>query len=376
MGHRTYGGNERRPEVSALTREPPHIGRMDDMKTRSLALLATAAFALTGTQPVLAADKPTLLIKSVRAIDTARHTVVFPIHKGSANGKTVWYILTDASDAAQAKARGLVFAPLLANVGSTMAVKSAGGTWQFAAAPDFTPDRVFKPGPGGFPPAAAAPGAVAAAEYSPFVKVDGGSVVYNAPIVATGDGPFDVDTHRDTADRVLALDPKAGTVTLLLADGFAAGKHVFYISTEASDPGAATLERATYAPSIGTSPQSARLRIFALVNGRDQGFAYAALSGHLAESATTASSASLQTSRNILGGLPAAGPDGGIYDPLWDVSIGAWTKAAVDAGQNVQLTDTDAVQAAADKGRITAPDGKPFGRAGIAVNCPVVAVSL
>ena len=106
-------------EVSALTREPPHIGRMDDMKTRSLALLATAAFALTGTQPVLAADKPTLLIKSVRAIDTARHTVVFPIHKGSANGKTVWYILTDASDAAQAKARGLVFAPLFANVGST-----------------------------------------------------------------------------------------------------------------------------------------------------------------------------------------------------------------------------------------------------------------
>ena len=356
--------------MHAVTR----IARMEAMKTLSVALAAVTAFALTGTPAVRASGEPTLLIKSVRAIDTAQHTVVFPVHKGTAQGKTLWYILTDVSDAAQAKKRGLVFAPQLAGVKATMAVTSAGGTWQFAAAPDFKPDRVFTPGPGGFPPTDAAPGAVAPANYSPFVKIDGGSVVYNAPIVATGDGPFDVTTHGDTADRVLALDPAAGTVTLLLADGFAAGKHVFYISTEASDKGAATLERATYAPFIGTAPESARLRIFALVNGRDQGFAYAALSGNLGESATAANSASLKTSLNILGGLPASGPDGGVYDPLWDVYIGAWTKAAVDAGQNVLLTDTEAVQAAADKGRLTSPGGKPFGRADIAVNCPVVAV--
>jgi hypothetical protein len=346
---------------------------MNGMKTRSLAIL-TSFFLIAGAPVAGAADAPTLLIKSVRAVDTVRHTVVFPVHKGTVHGKTVWYILTDVSDAALAKKLGLVFAPQLAGVGATMAVSSAGGTWQFAAAPDFKPDRTFKPGPGGFPPAAAAPGAIAPANYSPFVKIDGGSAVYNAPIVATGDGPFDVATHRDTADRVLSLDPAAGTVTLLLADGFAAGKRVFYISTEASDPGAATLERATYAPAIGNAPQSARLRIFAIVNGKEQGFAYAALSGHLDESATTATSASLKTSRNVLGGLPATGPDGGIYDPLWDVSIGAWTKAAVAAGQNVVLTDTAAVTAAADAGRLTSPDGKPFGRAGIAVNCPVVAV--
>jgi len=343
------------------------------MKARSLAILATA-LVLAGASPLRAADEPTLLIKSVRAIDTSRHTVVFPVHKGIAHGKTIWYILTDVSDAAQAKKRGLGFAPQLAAAGATMAVSTGGGTWQFAAVPDFKPDRVFKPGPGGFPPAAAAPGATAPAGYSPFVKLDGGAVVYNAPVIAIGDGPFDVTTHRDTADRVLSLDPSAGTVTLLLADGLAGGKRVFYISTEASDPGAATLERATYAPAIGTSPQSGRLRIFAIVNGKEQGFAYAALSGHLAESATTATSASLKTSRNILGGLPATGPGGGIYDPLWDVYVGAWTKAAVAAGQNVLLADTEAVTAAAAAGRLTSPDGKPFGRAGIAVNCPVVAV--
>jgi hypothetical protein len=347
---------------------------MTDMKNRNLATLLAAVVLTVTPLAVRAADEPTLLIKSVRALDTVHHTVVFPIHKGVAAGHTVWYVLTDVSESGEAKKRGLVFAPLLAGVGATMAVSSTGGAWRFAATPNFKPDRVFKPGPGGFPPAAAAPGAVAPAGYSPFVKLDGGSIVYNAPIVATGDGPFDVKTHRDTADRVLALDPVAGTVTLLLADGFAAGKPVFYISTEASDAGAATLERATYAPGIGKSPKSARLRIVAIVNGQQQGFAYAALAGHLAESATTATSASLKTSRNILGGLPAAGPDGGIYDPLWDVYVGAWTKAAVAAGQNVLLRDGDAVTAAASAGRLTAPDGKPFGRAGIAVNCPVVAV--
>ncbi len=347
---------------------------MNRMKIRILAMLA-ASFALAAAPAAQAAGGPTLLIKSVRAIDTTKHTVVFPVHKGTSHGKTVWYILTDVSDSALAKKHGLVFAPLLTGVGSTMAVSSANGVWQFPAAPDFAPDRVFKAGPDGFPPAAAAPGAVAPESYSPFVKIDGKPVVYNAPIVATGDGPFDVTTHRDTADRVLEIDPAAGTVTLLLADGFAGGKRVFYISTEASDKGAAVLERATYAPAIGTSPQNERLRIYAVVNGKEQGFAYAALSGNLNESATTATSGALRTSRNVLGGLPASGPDGGVYDPLWDVYVGAWTKAAVAAGQNVLLTDAAAVTKAADAGRLTSPDGKPLGRAAIAVNCPVVAVA-
>jgi hypothetical protein len=287
----------------------------------------------------------------------------------------VWYILTDVSDAAEAKSRGLDFAPQLAGVGATMEVTRQGGFWDFAAVPDFSPERVFKPGPGGFPPDAAAPGATAPADYSPFVKVKGSSVVYNAPIVATGDGPFDVTRHADTADRVLALDAVSKTVTLLLADGFAEGKRVFYISTEASDKGAATIERATYAPSIGTSPASARLRIFVIVNGQSQGLAFAALHGGLAETATLENSATLQTSRNILGGLPTATATGGIYDPLWDVYVGAWTKEAVDDKTNAQLTGTAAVTHAADAKQLTAPDGKPFGPAGFAVNCPVVAIA-
>ena len=264
-----------------------------------------------------------------------------------------------------------MLAPALAGVGAVQRVSVAAGVWDFPSAPDFSPVRVFVPGATGFPPAKAAPGATASS-YSPFVRVAG--VVYNAPIVATGDEPFDVTRHTNTADRVLTIDKRAGTVTLLLADGFAGGKRVFYISTEASDPGAATIERATYAPSIGAAPQSARLPILVIVNGQSQGLAYAALHGGLSQDATAANSATLKTSRNILGGLPDSGPSGGIYDPLWNVSVGVWSASAVAAHMNVTLTSAGAVQSAVQSKAITGPGGKPFGPVGFDVNCPVIAI--
>ncbi len=339
------------------------------MRTRLL--FAASALAVSLAMPAAAAE-PTLLLRSARAIDTVRNTVVLPLHRGTAEGKTVWYILTDVSDAAAAKAQNLVFAPALASVGATQTVTEKAGVWDFAAAPDFSQGRVFAPGPGGFPPARAVPGATAPAAYSPFVKA--AATVYNAPIVATGEGPFDVTTHANTADRVLAVDKAHGTVTLLLANGFAGGKRVFYISTEASDRGAATIERATYAPAIASAPQSARLPILVIANGQAQGLAFAALHGNLVENATLANSASLKTSRNILGDLPANGPSGGIYDPLWDVSVGAWSDAALAAHRNGTLKSAEDVQKAVAAKLITGPGGKPFGPVGFDVNCPVIAI--
>jgi hypothetical protein len=57
----------------------------------------------------------------------------------------------------------------------------------FAGAPDFAPTRIAEPGPDGFPLAKFAPGAVAGPGYSPFIRFAGSDVVYNAPIVATGE---------------------------------------------------------------------------------------------------------------------------------------------------------------------------------------------
>src|SRR6202043_2789039 len=73
----------------------------------------------------------------------------------------------------------------------------------FQGAPDFSPTRIAEPGPTGFPLKSFSPGAVAGPGYSPFIKIAGSDVVYNAPIVAAGDGPFDVVHHTNTADRVL-----------------------------------------------------------------------------------------------------------------------------------------------------------------------------
>ena len=75
----------------------------------------------------------------------------------------------------------------------------------FQGAPDFSPTRIAEPGPDGFPLAKFQPGAVAGTGYSPFIRIAGSQTVYSAPIVATGDGPFDVVHHTNTGDRVLGI---------------------------------------------------------------------------------------------------------------------------------------------------------------------------
>ncbi len=347
-----------------------------------LALAASLGFAAATGQGVSAAPQPTTLLTSIKSIDVQNHKAVFPVHRGFANGHSVWYVLTDVSDASAAANQGLIFSPAIANVGTTQTITVQDGTWRFSGAPDFSNARVFKPGPTGFPPSQAAPGATAQSAYTPFVRLAGSPIVYNAPIVAVGDGPFDVVRHSNTAQRVLALDPSAKTVTLLLANGFADGKRVLYISTEASDPGAATIERATYVPGLAHASAAARLPIYVIANGQTgsanvhaQGLAFVALDGGLSQEATATNSAQLQSSRNVLDSAPSRSASGnGIYTPLWDVYVGAWSAAATSAHRNAQLTSAAAVTAAVAAHDLTGPDGKAFGPVGFAVNCPVVAI--
>ena len=149
------------------------------------------------------------------------------------------------------------FAPNLANVGIGCPVcvqdvslttprgnKFGEAVAHFQGAPDFSLRRVLKAGPNAFPPAVAKPGGVASRHYSPFIEFRCPKTVYNAPIVATGNGPFDVVRHSDTADRVLKINPakKAGpgqffapSVELLISNGFDSGQPILYISTESSD---------------------------------------------------------------------------------------------------------------------------------------------
>ena len=81
----------------------------------------------------------------------------------------------------------------------------------FQGAPDFSPTRIAEPGPTGFPLKKFQPGSVAGPGYSPFIKIAGSNVVYNAPIIAAGEGPFDVAHHTNT-ERPGARGPHRAAV--------------------------------------------------------------------------------------------------------------------------------------------------------------------
>jgi hypothetical protein len=161
-----------------------------------------------------------LTVESALQVDLDRESVRLPLYKGTANVETVWYVLLDASDPGIAHDLGINYAPKLSNLAindpeavQTVTIDSptpqanhfGPATVHFKAAPDFSPTRVAEPGPNGFPLAKFQPGAVARDGYSPFIRIDGSPTVYSAPIVATGDGPFDVAHHTNTGDRVLGV---------------------------------------------------------------------------------------------------------------------------------------------------------------------------
>src|SRR5467141_4155797 len=362
-----------------------------------------------------------LVLESALQVDLSKETVRLPLYKGTANGHTVWFILTEASDAGLAHNSGLNYAPKLANIGISCAAcvqtvtqdsptadanKFGPAIVHFQGEPDFTPTRTLVPGPNGFPPASFSPGGVAGPGYSPFIRIEGSPVVYNAPIVATGDGPFDVTTHTNTGDRVLGIHiappPPPGQfldswVDLLLVKGFDAGQPILYLSTEAGDPLAAVLERSTYVPALANAAYnggddflgSARERLFGFVNGQSgasnpqaQGFVNIVLNGHAAEDASASNTALIDALRkggdllNVFGDFPTLKDPrhADAYSPLWDAQLGQWTQKAIDQGLDKRQIAENVVfnLAATRPDLITGPGGAPYGTVGIDINCAVI----
>ena len=364
-----------------------------------------------------------LVLESTLQVDLTAETVRLPLYKGTVNGHDVWFILTEASDLGLAHNSGLNYAPKLANIAigcpecvQTVTLDSptadqnkfGPATVHFQGEPDFTPTRTLVPGPNGFPPASFSPGAVAGPGYSPFIKIAGSSVVYNAPIVATGDGPFDVTTHTNTADRVLGVHiaqppfPSGqffdSWVDLLVVKGFDAGQPILYLSTEADDPLASVLERATYVPALAKAAYnggddflgSARERLFGFINGQTgadnpqaQGFQNIVLDGHASQDASAGNTALINALRNggdllnVFGDFPTlADPrHAQAYSPLWDAQLGQWTQKAIDEGLDKRQIDENVVfnLAATRPDLLTGPGGAPYGSVGIDINCAVIA---
>ena len=323
------------------------------------ALVALGAVVLSAAGPASASGGTTKFIRS--AVEHPDHTATLPLYRGTSRGRTVWFVALDASTSNTADRYGVNRSNKLANARGTAAVQKVtvhDGVIDFPASVDFSPARHVVPGPTGFPPAAADPGAVGEPGYSPLIELPDGSVL-NAPQVADATGQ---------ADKVTALDTVARTVTYTETDGFARGAAVRYVSTDASDPGVAALEDVTYAPALNAAPfpggdgtDSARATLVAFVNGQTgqanpqrQGLNSALLDG--------------LDPLNVL----AWTPNQGRYSPLWDVHPAQWTAAAAAAGADTRQRSVADVEDLVDAGAITGPGGAPFGPGGFVVNCPIV----
>jgi hypothetical protein len=387
---------------------------------------ATGLGQLSGLLP-----RDHLTEESAIQVDLSNETVRLPLYPGTAYAGTphaekVWYILLDASDSGLAHDLGVNYAPKLANIAisdpaAVQTVTLGSPTPQqnpfgpavvnFAGAPDFSPTRIATPGPTGFPLAKFQPGAVAGPGYSPFIKIAGSDVVYNAPIVATGDGPFDVTHHTNTGDRVLGVHiagPSApgqfaeSWVDMLFVKGFDAGQPIVYLSTDAGQPLTAVLERSTYVPALNNASfnggddflGSARERLFGFINGQAgvgnpnaQGFVHLVKDGFAAQDASAGNTALINALRNggdllnVFGDFPTLTDPrhADAYSPLWDAQLGLWTPKAVSAGLNTRQIDEVQVfnLAATRPDLLTGVDPatgqpEPYGSAGVDINCAVI----
>ena len=364
--------------------------------------------------------------ESAIQVDLSKETVRLPLYPGTVHGTKVWYVLLDASDPGLAHDLGVNYAPKLANIaiGDPAAVQTVTltnpspaqnpfgpGVVNFAGAPNFAPTRVATPGPDGFPLAKFQPGAVAGPGYSPFIKIAGSDVVYSAPIVAVGNGPFDVVHHTNTGDRVLGIHiagkSKPGQFAeswadLLFVKGFDAGQPIVYLSTDAGQPLTAVLERATYVPALNNAAfnggddflGSARERLFGFINGQTgagnpqaQGFVHLVKDGHAAQDASAGNTALINDLRNggdllnVFGDFPTLKDPrhADAYSPLWDAQLGLWTPKAVKEGLNKRQIDENVVFNLADQRPdlltgVNPATGKPtpYGSVGVDINCAVI----
>jgi hypothetical protein len=329
---------------------------------------------------------PVLLMKQAQ-VDLENGTAKLPLRKGHLrSGETAWFVITDTTDENLANLHGLVYSPKLSygltGRAAREATIAADGTFVFDGGKvDFSPERSVTPAasPNFFPPKAFQPGSVGDADYSPLVHIKNASkdVLFNAPMLAFNVSEEKLNEfcagnadHKLTEDKVVAICPRDGTVTLALTLGFTFAKPILYLSTEANDPLVATLEGATYAPALkdvpfaleDASPGESAERIYVFANGptgRDnpqrQGLDSALSDG--------------RGPLNVLGGIPTINLD---YSPLWRVFPAKWTNAAIEHGYRSRLTDAIQIADFQARGFLTGLDDKELRPVGFIVNCPVV----
>src|SRR6185503_3565495 len=191
--HETFPG----PWHQCISGDQPMIRMFRPYYLSSRVIPALAA-ALLLVAPVAArVDDGTLFVRS--AVENGDGTVTLPLYQGLSGGRTVYYVVLDASSGDTASRLGVNRSQKLANARGSLAVQKVtiqGETIVFPGTVDFSPMRFVRPGPDGFPPDVADPGAIADSNYSPLIELPDGTIL-NAPHVANDSG---------RADKVVAID--------------------------------------------------------------------------------------------------------------------------------------------------------------------------
>ncbi|BCA53825.1 hypothetical protein W02_09650 [Nitrospira sp. KM1] len=331
----------------------------------AMAMMMTAASIPSTASAESSSTGHRLLLKS--AVENAAFTeVTLPIFEGRRGNETVWFVVTESSDRQDAERRGVHYSPKMANGKGTLAVQQVAmrdGIVRVLGSVDFSPERVVIPSATGFPPNEATPGAIGEALYTPLIELPNG-IVLNAPQIKNASGEH---------DRLIRIDLEKRTATFRMTDGFFEGRRVHYTSFNASDPAVAALEAANYTPNLkalpnkgSNSPSSALTGLAPIVNGPTgkQNPQRQGLSSTLLGEGDPL---------NIVQEIPA-GKRALAYSPMWDVHASVWTQRPMPVNNSLLQTDFNAVARLGMAGRISGPEGKPWGSIGVIVNCPIISI--
>src|SRR5574341_128848 len=172
---------------------------MNRLLVSMLSILSLTATACGGTSPSAGAADRALSgsdgsgrrVFLASAVEHADFTVTLPLHRGTSQGRTVWYVVFDSSSGDDAQAKGVNVSQKLAHARDTGAAQKvavgSGGVVDFPATARFDGAAHVVPGSTGFPPAAADPAARGEDGYSPLAQLPDGTLE-NAPHMANDTG--------------------------------------------------------------------------------------------------------------------------------------------------------------------------------------------
>jgi len=318
---------------------------------------------------------------------TSAPTVTFPLYRGTANGHTVYYVITDASDQTVATQLGVNYSPKLMNTTGAVQLSLSSDPTAINVPDDvdFSPQHVLMPGSTGFPPSAAAPGANGNGNYSPLVRLPNG-VVINAPQI--GDGTtLDGSNKSHWADKVVSVNGKGRSVTYDETNGCYEDQSVHYISSDASAAGPAAIEDVTYAPALGNVPTldcgtgdvvtnndpfhsgCGRESLIAFINGQTG-------RDNVQRQGLNAAILDHQSPINILEDVPNNGGQFN-YSPMWDIHLVRWNDSVPVSSRLRQTSFVSAQALVGTQAQSIDSTGTPnnvFQGTGFIVDCPLMSV--